>query len=79
MKALVYSAAMAPDEGETVRELLHRRAPHASVRLVPDEDAFLWMSAKGFADGSLTRVPQTMLCRWRQRKSLSRLNAYKSK
>jgi len=79
VKALVYSAAMAPDEGETVRELLHRRAPHASVRLVPDEDAFLWMSAKGFADGSLTRVPQTMLCRWRQRKSLSRLNAYKSK
>jgi pimeloyl-ACP methyl ester carboxylesterase len=51
VKALVYIAAMAPDEGETVGELLHRAAPHASApELVPDEDAFLWMSAKGFAD-----------------------------
>lgn len=51
IKALVYIAAMAPDEGETVGELLHRAAPHTSApALVPDEDAFLWMSAKGFAD-----------------------------
>ena len=51
VKALVYIAAMAPDEGETVGELLHRAAPHASApALVPDEDALLWMSAKGFAD-----------------------------
>jgi pimeloyl-ACP methyl ester carboxylesterase len=51
VKALVYIAAMAPDEGETVGELLHRAAPHASApALVPDEDAFLWMSVKGFAD-----------------------------
>lgn len=51
VKALVYVAAMAPDEGETVGQLLHRAAPHASApALVPDEDGFLWMSAKGFAD-----------------------------
>jgi pimeloyl-ACP methyl ester carboxylesterase len=51
VKALVYIAAMAPDEGETVGELLHRAAPHASAPgLVPDEDGCLWMSAKGFAD-----------------------------
>jgi pimeloyl-ACP methyl ester carboxylesterase len=51
VKALVYIAAMAPDEGESVGELLHRGAPHASApALVPDEDGFLWMSAKGFAD-----------------------------
>lgn len=51
VKALVYIAAMAPDEGETVGELLHRAAPHASApALVPDEDGFLWMSEKGFAD-----------------------------
>jgi len=42
---------MAPDEGETVGELLQRAAPHTSApALVPDEDGFLWMSAKGFAD-----------------------------
>lgn len=51
VKALVYVAAMAPDEGETVGQLLHRAAPHASApALVPDEGGFLWMSAKGFAD-----------------------------
>ena len=51
VKALVYIAAMAPAEGETVGQLLYRAAPHASApALVPDEDAFLWMSAKGFAD-----------------------------
>jgi pimeloyl-ACP methyl ester carboxylesterase len=51
VKALVYITAMAPDEGETVGELLHRAAPHASApTLVPDEDELLWMSAKGFAD-----------------------------
>lgn len=51
VKALVYIAAMAPDDGETVGQLLHRAAPHASApALVPDEDGFLWMSAKGFAD-----------------------------
>ena len=51
IKALVYIAAMAPDEGETVGQLLHRAAAHPSApALVPDEDGFLWMSAKGFAD-----------------------------
>jgi hypothetical protein len=51
VKALVYIAAMAPDEGETVGQLLHHGAPHASApALVPDEGAFVWMSAKGFAD-----------------------------
>jgi pimeloyl-ACP methyl ester carboxylesterase len=51
VKTLVYIAAMAPDEGETVGELLHRAAPHASApALAPDEDPFLWMSAKGFAN-----------------------------
>ena len=49
VKTLVYIAAMAPDEGEAVGELLHRGAPHANApALVPDEDAFLWMSVKGF-------------------------------
>jgi pimeloyl-ACP methyl ester carboxylesterase len=51
LKALVYIAAMAPDEGETVGQLLHHSAPHASApALVPDEDGLLWMSVKDFAD-----------------------------
>jgi pimeloyl-ACP methyl ester carboxylesterase len=51
VKALVYIAAMAPDNDENVVELLHRATPHASApALVPDEDAFLWMSTQGFAE-----------------------------
>ena len=51
VQALVYIAAMAPDEGETVGQLLHRAAAHPSApALMPDEDGFLWMSAQGFAD-----------------------------
>src|SRR5215467_8372815 len=41
LKALVYIAAMAPDEGETVGELLHRAAPHPSaLRLYPTRTGF---------------------------------------
>jgi pimeloyl-ACP methyl ester carboxylesterase len=58
VKALVYIAAMAPDEGETVGELLHRAGPHASApALVPDEDGFLWMSADGFAKAVAPESP----------------------
>ena len=58
VKALVYIAAMAPDAGETVGQLLHRAASHASApTLVPDEDGFLWMSAKGFADAVAHESP----------------------
>ena len=50
VKALVYVAAMAPDEDETVGQLLGHTAPHASApALVPDDDGLLWMSAEGFA------------------------------
>jgi pimeloyl-ACP methyl ester carboxylesterase len=51
VKALVYIAAMAPDLGETLGEVLHRAAPHASAPApAPDQDGLLWMSAKGFTD-----------------------------
>jgi len=51
VKALVFIAAMAPDEGETVGELFHRLPPHPKAPpLVPDENGLLWMSAQGFAD-----------------------------
>ena len=52
VKALVYVAAIAPDEGETVGELFHRAEPQPNTRpqLVPDEDGFLWVAPGGFAD-----------------------------
>jgi pimeloyl-ACP methyl ester carboxylesterase len=51
VKALVYIAAMAPDEGETVAALLHRAPAHPlAPALAPDADGLLWMTREGFAD-----------------------------
>ncbi len=42
---------MAPDEGETVAQLLHRAEAHPlAPALAPDGNGNLWMSQKGFAD-----------------------------
>ena len=54
--ALVFIAAMAPKEGETVGELLQRAEPHPEApQLAPDENGFLWMSGDGFAKALLTK------------------------
>ena len=49
VKALVYVAAVVPDEGETVGDVFHRVAPHPSApQLQPDENGFLWLHADAF-------------------------------
>jgi pimeloyl-ACP methyl ester carboxylesterase len=49
VKALVYIAALAPDEGETVAEVFYRDEPHAlAPKLAPDADGFIWMPDDGF-------------------------------
>jgi pimeloyl-ACP methyl ester carboxylesterase len=49
VKALVYIAAVVPDEGETVGDIFHRVAPHSSApQLQPDENGFLWLRADAF-------------------------------
>ena len=52
VKALVYIAALAPGEGETVGELFHRAEPVPNTRpqLAPDADGFLWLPPGSFAD-----------------------------
>jgi pimeloyl-ACP methyl ester carboxylesterase len=51
VRSLVYIAAMAPDEGETVAALLHRAPPHPlAPGLTPDAEGLLWMTRQGFAD-----------------------------
>jgi pimeloyl-ACP methyl ester carboxylesterase len=50
VKALVFVAALAPDEGETVGEVFGRGKPHPKApQLAPDADGFIWMSESGFA------------------------------
>jgi pimeloyl-ACP methyl ester carboxylesterase len=49
LKALVYIAALAPDEGETVARVFYRDEPHPRApQLTPDADGFIWMPDDGF-------------------------------
>ena len=49
-KSLVYVAALAPDEGETVAQVFYREGSHPEApKLAPDRYGFIWMSDDGFA------------------------------
>ena len=52
VKALVYIAALAPDEGETVAQVFYRDPQHPlAPQLTPDADGFIWMPEDGFRNG----------------------------
>jgi pimeloyl-ACP methyl ester carboxylesterase len=49
VKSLVYIAALAPDEGETVAQVFYRDEPHAQApHLQPDAHGWIWMPDEGF-------------------------------
>jgi pimeloyl-ACP methyl ester carboxylesterase len=49
VKALVYVAALTPDEGESVAQVFYRDEPHAEApKLAPDRYGFIWMPEDGF-------------------------------
>jgi pimeloyl-ACP methyl ester carboxylesterase len=49
VKALVYIAALAPDDGETVAQVFYKDEPHPEApQLAPDADGFIWMTDSGF-------------------------------
>ena len=49
VRSLVYIAALAPDEGETVAEVFYREEPHPQApRLQPDAYGLIWMPQEGF-------------------------------
>src|SRR5580704_5911801 len=50
VRALVYIAALAPEEGETVAEVFYREKPHPQApQLAPDAHGFIWMPREAFA------------------------------
>ena len=50
VKSLVYIAALAPAEGETVGDVFYRAKPHPKApSLRPDANGLIWMPAEGFA------------------------------
>jgi len=51
VKALVYIAGLAPDEGETVAQVFYKDEAHPRApQLAPDVDGFIWMPDQGFAN-----------------------------
>ncbi len=70
VKALVYVAALAPDEGETVAQVFYRDEAHPNApKLAPDEEGFIWMPDSGFehAFAQNATAEQIALCRAVQR------------
>lgn len=70
VKALVFVAALAPDEGETVAEVFYREESHAKApKLAPDADGFIWMPDESFAEAFAQKATaeQIALCRAVQR------------
>ena len=50
VKSLVYIAALAPAEGETVADVFYRAKPHPEApNLKPDANGLIWMPVGGFA------------------------------
>jgi pimeloyl-ACP methyl ester carboxylesterase len=50
VQALVYVAALAPDEGEKVADVFYRREPHPQApKLAPDDNGLIWLPEAAFA------------------------------
>jgi pimeloyl-ACP methyl ester carboxylesterase len=50
VKALVYIAALAPAEGETVADVFYRNEPHPKApKLAPDNHGLIWLPQDAFA------------------------------
>lgn len=50
VRALVYVAALAPDEGETVADVFYRNEPHPlAPKLAPDDHGLIWLPDEAFA------------------------------
>lgn len=50
VRGLVYVAALAPDEGETVADVFYRVEPHPlAPKLAPDADGLIWLPDEAFA------------------------------
>jgi pimeloyl-ACP methyl ester carboxylesterase len=50
VRSLVYIAALAPDEGETVADVFYRTEPHPMApKLAPDDHGLIWLPESAFS------------------------------
>ncbi len=58
VKALVYVAALAPDEGETVADVFYRAEPHPQApKLAPDQHGLIYLPEEAFAAAFAQHAP----------------------
>lgn len=58
VKALVYVAALAPDQGETVADVFYRAEPHPQApKLAPDEHGLIYLPEEAFAAAFAQHAP----------------------
>lgn len=58
VRSLVFIAALAPDEGETVADMFYRAKPHPQApQLEPDAHGFIWMPHMGFGTAFSQHAP----------------------
>jgi pimeloyl-ACP methyl ester carboxylesterase len=70
VRALVYVAALAPEEGEAVAQVFYRDEAHPQApKLAPDEDGWIWMPEEGFSKALAhhATADQIALCKAVQR------------
>lgn len=62
LKGMVYIAALAPAEGETVAEVFYREKPHPKApKLAPDGYGFIWMPESGYPNAFAQNAkPETL-------------------
>jgi pimeloyl-ACP methyl ester carboxylesterase len=62
VKALVYVAALAPDEGETVADVFYRTEPHPQApKLAPDEHGLIYLPEAAFTAAFAQNAPTAEL------------------
>jgi pimeloyl-ACP methyl ester carboxylesterase len=62
VRSLVYIAALAPDEGETVADVFYRGTPHPDApALEPDAEGYIWMPEEGFGRAVAPRASADQL------------------
>jgi pimeloyl-ACP methyl ester carboxylesterase len=58
IRALVYVAALAPGEAETVADVFYRASPHPEApKLQPDRHGLIWMPEGGFSKAVAHKAP----------------------
>src|SRR5580693_6382031 len=73
VKALVYVAALAPDEGETVADVFSRGTPHPQApKLAPDAHGLMYLPEAAFAAAFAQNASKEELPCWRPSSGRSR-------